>query len=405
MAWRNLGRNRRRTAINLSAIAFATITMIFMSAFQSGSYGQMIDSAVKMQTGHLQIQHEKFLEEKNIHYAVGNVDQVLKVADAEPHVLGAAGRISSGFLVAKDESSFVALVTGVDPERELKTSNWASWVKQGAFLSSDDPRGAIVGHQLASNLDAVIGDELVLVGQAFDGSVAAAKVTIRGFIKTGQPDLDRMAVMVDLPLMQEMMTMPNMVNAVAILLEGYEQTAAIQASLQQKMTALNGDLRALPWDKVEPAIQQSIQLDNAFGKIMVFMLLLVVAFGILNTFMMSAVERYREFGMLMAIGVRPLTCSALLMLESQMLVVVGFLIGLALGGGTTLYFEGVGISLGEDAAEMMAQYGMSGNIFPDLTWGIVAFVFAQVWLVTLLVALYPSFKITRFRPVEALRQN
>lgn len=403
MAWRNLGRNRRRTAINLCAIAFATLTMVFMSAMQRGSYDQMIDSAVKMQTGHLQIQAEGYLEDHDIQLMVRDLDKVYQAVDTTPGVVGAVGRIRAGFLVAKEEESFVSLVTGTDAKREREISNLPNWVKQGDFLDPADPKGAVVGIRLAKNLEAEIGDELVLVGQAVDGSVAAEKVHIRGLLDTGVPDLDRMAVFVNLEPLQQIMMMDNSASAVAILLEGHQQVAATQAALQQKAQEINDTLVALTWKQVEPGIDQSIQLDNASGKVMVYMLLLVVAFGILNTFLMSAFERFREFGVLMAIGVKPRTCASLLLIESQILVVVGFVIGLIVGGGMALYFAGAGIPLGEAAGELMKQYGLSDRIFPTMNLGIAWLVFLQVWLTTLVVALYPAFKITRFRPLEALR--
>lgn len=402
MAWRNLGRNRRRTAINLSAIAFATITMVFMSSMQKGSYDEMIEAAVKMQTGHLQVQADGYVVDNDIQLTVENVSAAYDVLDSQPGVVGAVARVQTGFLIAKGEDSFVAIVMGTDAERETKVSNWPKWVRKGEFLSTADPNGVVVGEKLANNLDAALGAELVLVGQALDGSIAATKVTVRGIIRTGLPDLDRMAVMMNLAPLQQIMAMDNRASIISVLLEGHEIIPPVQAALQQRFDQLDPTMRVLNWKQVEPGLDQGIQMDNISGKIMVYMLLLVVAFGILNTILMSAFERFREFGTLMAIGVRPRTCAGLLLLESQLLAVVGFFIGLVIGGALTIYFSRVGIPI-PGAEEYMAQFGMGDRMYPVVEAGIAWFVFLQVWLTTSVVALYPAWKITRFRPLEAIR--
>lgn len=402
MAWRNLGRNRRRTAINLCAIAFATMTMIFMTGMQAGSYDQMIDSSVRMQTGHLQVQAAGYLENEDINLTVDGPDRVYAALDAQPGVIGAVARVTTGMLVAKGDSSFVAVVIGTDAERERKVSTWPQLVRQGEFIAGADRDGVLIGEKLATNLGAGLGDELVLLGQAIDGSIAAAKVRVRGVIRTGLPELDRMAVIMNLAPLQGMMAMEGRVSAVAVLLDSHRRVDAVKAALAPRIAALSPDLRVLDWKQVAPGLDQGIQLDSVSGKVMVFLLLLVVAFGILNTFLMSAFERFREFGVMMAIGVKPRACGFLLLLESQLLTAAGFLIGLLIGGALTLYFARAGIPI-KGAEEYMAQYGLSSSMYPVLRAGIVEFVLLQVWSVTTAVAGYPAWKITRFRPLEALR--
>ncbi|NLH49592.1 MAG: ABC transporter permease [Myxococcales bacterium] len=402
MAWRNLGRNRRRTAINLCAIAFATMTMIFMTGMQAGSYDQMIDSSVRMQTGHLQVQAAGYLENEDINLTVDAPERVYAALDAQPGVVGAVARITTGMLVAKGDSSFVAVVIGTDAARERQVSTWPRLVRQGEFITDADRDGVLIGEKLATNLAAGLGDELVLLGQAIDGSIAAAKVRVRGVIRTGLPELDRMAVIMNLAPLQSMMAMEGRVSVVAVLLDSHRRVEPLKAALAPRIAALSPDLRVLDWKQVAPGLDQGIQLDSVSGKVMVFLLLLVVAFGILNTFLMSAFERFREFGVMMAIGVKPRACGLLLLLESQLLTAAGFLIGLLIGGALTLYFARAGIPI-KGAEEYMAQYGLSSSMYPVLTAGIVGFVLLQVWLVTTAVAGYPAWKITRFRPLEALR--
>jgi ABC-type lipoprotein release transport system permease subunit len=404
IAWRNLGRNPRRTAINLSAVAFATLMMITMSAIQSGSYNQMIEGVVRMQSGHLQVQAAGYLDDNDIALSVPRLTDVYSIVDRQPGVVGAAGRISTGMLAAKEEDSFAAMVIGTDAVRERKTSNWTALMREGSFLDPADADGALVGGKLAQTLKAQVGDKLFIFGQGATGAIAAANLRVRGIIESGVPEIDRTAVMVNLALLQDALSMPDRATCVAIRLRGHELAPAAQADLEAKLRRLSPNLRVVNWRQLNPGIDQGIEMDNFSGKILVFVLVLVVAFGILNTFLMGVIERYREFGVMLAIGVKPGTCAGTVLVEGQMLAVVGFLAGLAVAAGLNLFLGVHGIPI-TDAKDIYAQYGLTGSIYPAVTSGIVWRSFLQVWGVTTLAAAYPSARILRFRPVDALRSS
>lgn len=423
IAWRNLGRNRWRTGISAAAVAFAVFCMVAMSALQQGAYGQMIDNSVKIQTGHLQVQAPGYLDDHDINLTVDHLDKVYEILDDTPGVVGAVGRIMTGMLVAHGEQSFGSMVLGTDAAREAKSSSLPNMVRYGKFLDEADPYGVILGDKLAMNLfpelfadigddadakkaafEQLLGEKMVILGQGVDGSTAAAKVTVRGVLHTGQPEMDRATLAMNLEPLQDRMMMMGRVSSVAVLLESYRLIPQVQAKLSAALADLKPEVIVVDWKEVSPGLAQGIAVDNASGKMLIFLLLLVVAFGILNTFLMSAFERFREFGVMMAIGVKPRTCAGTLLVESQMLMVVGFLVGLVLGGGLSLYLGAHGLHM-TGMEDLYEQYGMQPTIYPLLTLGLVLKTFLQVWLVTTLVALYPARKITRFRPVEALRHT
>jgi ABC-type lipoprotein release transport system permease subunit len=323
-------------------------------------------------------------------------------------------------LAVAGDHSFGTAVLGVDAAREAKTSSLARLVKRGDYLADDDPLGVLVGEKLAMNLfpelfaaaktdDAkaaafarVLGQELAILGQAIDGSTAAAKVRVRGILRTGQPEFDRSTLVMNLAPLQERLVMEGRVHHIAVLLDSYRSLPAVKAQLTAALRDRQPPVVVLDWEQVAPGVAQGIAVDNASGKLFVFLLLLVVGFGILNTLLMSAFERFREFGVLMAIGVRPRTCAGTLVTESQMLMLVGFVVGAAIGGALAAYLGVHGLHIA-GAEEFYEQYGMDATIYPVLTVGVFVKTFLQVWLVTSLVALYPAWKITRFRPVQALR--
>ncbi len=405
MSWRNLGRNKWRTAITVAAIAFAVIILIFFKAMQTGQYAEMIDNIVKTNSGHLQVQAQDFQEEGDINLSVDNPDEVMKLLENTPGVLAAVPRVMTGMLVSHRDHSFGALIIGTDAIKEAQVTRIAKVMKEGKYLDPADPNGIIIGHKLAKNLKAALGNELILMGAASDGSTAAAKVQVRGIFKMGQTDFDRQFIFANISSVQEWTVMEGRVNAVAILLENYKLIEPAKAQIQAGLDGMKTDimeLKAMTWAEVMPGIDQGIKLDKAFGKITYGILLLVVAFGILNTFLMSAIERTREFGVMLAIGVKPKVCGLLILLESQVLFVVSYVVGAVLGSAIAYYFQTVGIKI-SGAEQMMEQYGMSGTIYPNLAPAVLGDTFLMVWIIVFIVALYPAWRVTRFRPVEALR--
>ncbi len=405
MSWRNLGRNKRRTGLTVAAIAFAVIILIFFKAMQNGQYSQMIDNLVKTNSGHLQVQAEDFQEEGDINLSIDDPDAVIKLVENTPGVVAAVPRVMTGMLVSHGDHSFGALVIGTDAKKEAEVTRIAKVIKEGEYLDPDDPEGVIMGHKLAKNLKATVGDEIIVMGAASDGSTAAAKLKVRGIFKMGQTDFDRNFLFANLNAVQEWTVMEGRVNVLAILLQGHKLIEPVKAQIQSGLDGMKDStlkLKALTWAEVMPGLDQGIKLDKAFGKITYGILLLVVAFGILNTFLMSAIERTREFGVMLAIGVKPKVCGLLILLESQVLFLFSYVIGMILGSGITFIFQMTGIKM-EGAQQMMEQFGMTGKIYPKLAPLVMTDTFLMVWLIVLVVALYPAWRVTRFQPVEALR--
>ncbi|MCB9476969.1 MAG: ABC transporter permease [Deltaproteobacteria bacterium] len=402
MAWRNLGRNRRRTALSGAAIAFATALLIFFQALQLGSYDSMIENTVRINSGHLQIQHPEFREEGSIVLALEDPDKLLKIADNAPGVVAASPRIVTGMLVSKKDQSFGAMLMGIDAAREARVTTIKTLVKEGEYLDPADPQGVIVGKTLAGNLGATIGDELILMGTSYDGSTAAERVHVRGIFKTGLPELDRQSFYANLSAVQQWTWMEGRVHSIAILLDDNRSINKARDAIAAQLPTGEDAPVVLDWKQINPGIDQAIRLDKAFGQVMLFVLVMIVGFGIMNTFLMSALERTREFGVMLAIGVRPRTCAWMLILEGQLLFLVSFLTGTVVGTLVTLYFSRDGITFpGSDA--MYESYGMSQTIFPSLTGEVAYMTVGMVWVIVALVSAYPAWRITRLRPVQALR--
>ena len=407
MAWRNIWRNPRRTILTVMAIAFACLLLVFMLSFQFGSYDTMINSSVKINTGHLQIQAEGYHEHHKMRLVVPDPDQVRAMLNTIDQVAAYSSRARAFVLASSDTRSYGVMVVGIDPEKEAEISTLKNLIRQGRYLKPEDGRdeitGALVGRLLARNLRVTIGDDITILGQGRDGSIAATIFKVAGIYSSGMDGFDRGAIHVPLNAFQEIFAMGKAVHEIVVTGHQLKQVTKIRTAIQAALASMNTPtpLKTLTWEELLPGLRQAIQMDLISGAIFYLILILVVAFSILNTFLMAIFERTREFGMMMAIGTRPGRLTRLVLTESAGMSLIGVIVGVAAGCLITWYFQAHGIYLG-DSAELLRQYGITGRIYPKLSLLSATLGPAIVLVITLLSALYPALKIRKLKPVEAL---
>ncbi len=369
MAWRNIWRNTRRTILTISAIAFASLLLVFMLSFQLGSYETMINTSVKIHTGHLQIQAEDYQEKKDIRLVVAPPAELAAILDRIPQVESYTFRGQAFSLISSKERTYGVLVTGIDPAREARVSRLKSLIRQGGYLNGDDSNQALVGSILARNLRVGVGDELTVLGQGRDGSIAATVVKIKGVFSSGIDDFDRSSIHIPLKTFQDVYSMRGAVHEVVTIAASLADVDDIKAAIKSAIPAVNSKkpLTVLDWNELMPGLRQSIEMDLISGLIFYLLLVLVVAFSILNTFLMAIFERTRELGVLMAIGTTPGRLTKVLLIESMTLTAIGIAAGIIIGSLITLYFQNHGFDI-SGASELLNQFGISGRIYPKLTW-------------------------------------
>lgn len=407
IAWRNVWRNTRRTWLTVSAIAFACVVLIFMLSFQFGSYDTMIKSSIRINTGYLQVQDQGYFEKKDIRRAIENPGPILKMVAHIDHVTAEAPRAEAFSLVSSENRTYGVLVTGIDPVLEQHVSTLKSLIREGTFLdetgNGGEMAGALVGVLLARNLKIGIGDELTVLGQGRDGSVAATVLQVKGIYKSGIDEFDRNTVHIPLKTFQTVYNMGGAVHKIVVNVDALSHVQGVKTAIRKGLesTPKAGGLVVLDWSELVPGLMQAIEVDLGSGLIFWFLLVLVVAFSILNTFLMAVFERTREFGVMMALGTTPARLVRLLLFESSAMTLVGIGLGVAAGCAVTLVFQHIGIDL-SGSSEILSQYGISGRIYPRLS-AITAFAGPLlVWGVTFAVSLYPALRIRALKPVEAM---
>ena len=403
MAWRNIWRNPRRTFLTIAAIAFACMLLVFMLSFQFGSYETMINFAVKNHTGHLQVQARGYMDKRSIRLVVPDPAAVGRVLDKTQGVAAYTFRANAFSLVSSNKRTCGVMVIGIDPVMEARVTSLKKIIRQGSYLSEDDADQALVGKLLARNLQVGLGDELVLLGQGRDGTIAATVVKVKGIYSLGEDEFDRSSVQITLKNFQDVYSMRGAVHEVVVFGKSTQDVPEIKRAVAANIKSIDKKhkLVVVDWMELMPGLLQGIQMDLVSGLIFWFILIVVVAFSILNTFLMAILERTREFGVLMAIGTTPRRLTRLLLIESTAITILGIGIGIIVGCLITWYFQVHGVVI-SGTSELLSQYGMPERLYPRLSL-LSAFIGpAAVLVITFITALYPALKVRRLRPVEAM---
>jgi ABC-type lipoprotein release transport system permease subunit len=384
----------------MAAISFATLLLVFMLSWQFGSYETMINASVKIQTGHLQIQKKGYQEKRDIRFTVANLEKISDALETTPEIEAYTFRAEGFSLVSSKDRTYGVLVLGIDPHREPSVSSLKNMTRHGSFLSAEDTNKALVGNLLARNLKVDLGDELVILGQGSDGSIAATAVRVKGIFNSGQDDFDRGLVHLPLRFFQEVYSMGKKANAGIVICRSIEDVAVVKDILKQKLSNLN-DIVVKDWKELTPGLVQAIKMDLVSGFIFYLILIVVVSFSILNTFLMAIFERTREFGVMMAMGTTPGRLTRILLMESLGMTLIGVVAGCAAGALVTTYFQVHGILI-PGSEEIARQFGLPERMYPKLSVLSTSVGAGIVMVVTSFTASYPALKVQRLKPVEAL---
>ena len=401
MAWRNLWRHKRRTWLTATAMIFSNVLLVFMIALQFGSYDMMIENTLKAFSGHLQVQAEGYQNNPKLRTSIEDIGTLAAhLRDALPRAR-VTERATAFALASSEQRSFGIQLVGVQPLTEPQVSSIPGLVSRGRYLQDTDSAEIVIGSAMARNLKAGLGAEITLLGSGRDGSFAAGIVEVVGIFESGSPDMDRSFAEVPLAYFQDTFAMGNHGNVIAIAVDELGQVPAAVGIATARIPDRSG-LVVLDWNALHPGLRQAIQADLSSAWFMYGVLIVLVAFSVLNTQLMSVMERTREFGVISALGIRPRKLAALVMLETALMALIGLAIGLFLGWLVAYYFNVQGFSY-PGMQEVAERYNLPGEMYPSITLGTMLLGPVVVFGFCLLAAVYPALRLFRLRPVEAMR--
>jgi ABC-type lipoprotein release transport system permease subunit len=399
LAWRNLWRHARRTWLTIGAMVFSNTLLVFMISFQFSMYGLMIDNTLQVFTGHMQVQAPGYKDDQKMRQVVPDVQPLAERLRRELDSETIAARGWAFGLASSEDRSYGIGIYGVEPEYEGKVSNIPGLIEDGHYLDQSDAMEIVIGGMLARNLRVGVGDELTILGSGLDGSFAAAVLTIVGVFNSGVKEIDRNIAEMPLAAFQDVFFMNGAGHQVVILAPTLDEAPRDQ---QRVAAMLPDDLVVHDWVALQPGLKQAIQADMSSAFFMYGILVILVAFSVLNTQLMSVLERTHEFGVVMALGMKPGRLGRLVMLETTLMGLIGFLFGAAAGALLTYWFSVNGLSY-PGMEEMVANFNLPGRVYPQVSLLKTAFGPAVVFLFTLLAAVYPAWRLRRLHPVEAMR--
>jgi len=407
LAWRNLLRNRRRTLITIFSIASGCALSFFFFAFQAGVHKKTIDDATRMLAGQITVEHPQYRDAPKPSLFVPSVAKVKTVAEKMPDVelvkplcLGngvvssAAGGIGIGFL-------------GVEPDREKELSQIARSIVKGRFLESSDVdiKGVVIGERLADRLHVDVGNKLVLTTTNAQGDVVEELLRVVGIFKLGSATMDGALIELPIAVVRRVMGLTeDQATQVGLVLKRPEAQAMVLAETKRALAGEN--LAVHPWETLLPAIATWVSAGDRANQVMCGVVLFLASFAILNTILMSVIERKREFAMLLALGTPPQLLRIQVFVETLMLGVLGSGIGLALGASFAYAGQKNGIDMSDSgAAGTVGGMALDPHVRPALSTEDAVFVAVVVLVVTTLIAIYPTLRSSRVDVANTLRSQ
>ena len=464
IAWRNLWRNKRRTLITVASVFFAIFFALIMRSLQLGTYDHMFRNAIESYTGYLQIQHEDFWDNKIVDNTFSYTPELDQAIMSLENVTGTVPRFESFALASSGALTKGVLVMGVDPEKEsllsdirgklvkyklndnnieaLKNSEIPQETKKNleifrgnsyssnsslaidfnipdkdsssileifrkytsfrnGYIKSGEP-GVLIGDKLALYLKAGIGDTIVLLGQGYHGTTAAGKYRINGIVKLPAPDLDNKIVYLPYDVCQELYDAPGMLTSLAISIRE-NGDKKINSMIPEIRSKLDPQLKVMGWQEMNKLMINQMDADSKSGMIMIFILYLVIAFGVFGTVLMMTAERRREFGVLVAIGMQKSKLATVVTLEMILMGILGIASGIIAALPVIFYGYSHPIRFHGEMAKMYEDYGMEAImpfLLPDMyiLWQAIV-----VAIIVLIALVYPLRKITKMQVVDSLK--
>ncbi len=396
MAYRNLGRHRRRTFLSALALAMGTMLLMFIAAFFQGEMRSSMETTLRLDSGHIQIRDADYDPDKLSvawEYLIENPEQAAAQIEALDQVQVATPRLlASGIVAVGDESAGVQIM-GVVPSSEANAP-FRDGIISGEFITAEDREGIVIGFPLAESLGINVGDQLTLLVNTSEGNVDEQKFTVRGVFTTGTSAYDKGIVFLPLAKAQAFSGAENRASMIFILLNDREQAAAVA-------TAIQGDgYQVETWSELNELLVLINDFSNAYITILNLIVLGVTATVIVNTLLMSVFERTREIGILTAMGMKGRQVIALFLAEASLLALAGITIGSLAGWALSAYFGKVGIYFGDlGISEGML---LQDRIYPYLTMDSAITLVVTSFIITVLASLYPARLASRMEPVEAL---
>lgn len=398
--WRNLWRNRRRTFITMSSVTFAVLLAILMQSFQKGVFDNLVKNVVSFYYGYVQIHAKGYWNEQVLDNSFAFNDSMYKQLKQLPHIKEVVPRLETFVLASVGNNTKGCMLVGTDAVKENNLTGLKNKIISGNYLQNNEP-AAIIAEGLAKRLQIAVNDTVVLLGQGYQGAMAAGKYAVKGIVHFGSPALNDGLLYLPLPVAQGFLSAENMLTSISLAIDKPENMSVVQNIVT---ASIGNEYEVMNWKELMPEIANHIKADGTSFYVFSGILYIIIAFGIFGTILMMTAERRYEFGMLIAIGMKKIKLGIMLFYETILITTLGVLAGILLSLPVVIHFSNRPPRFTGEMAKVYEQFGFEA-LFPT-SMDIQIFISQSLFvlLIAFIIGLYPLWHISRIDPVLAMKK-
>lgn len=399
IAWRNVWRNRTRSIAVIGAVVVGVWGLMFAFGFMTGFMADFVSNAILRDYSHLQIHHNDFKKDNEIKYSIPDADNIMSSLEKNAEVKSLSGRVLVNGMINSPKTASGVRVFGIDLEQEAGTTNLDSLIVEGDYFQSISRNPLLLPKSLAEKLKVKLRSKVVLTFQNIDGDIIAGAFRITGLFEKNAAGGAEMTVFVRKSDIQSLLGLSNDIHEIAILLDKTENEPIVNA----RIAAQYSDLSVESWRDLAPELELMQGQVKINMSIFMAIMMLALGFGIVNTMLMAVLERFKEIGMLKAVGMKKGKIFRMILAETLYMALIGTPIGVFAGMQTINYLNRVGVDLSA-YSEGLKDFGYDPIFYPTIDWTTVITIAIGVGITALLASLYPGLKAIKLNPVEALRK-
>ncbi|HXC05488.1 MAG TPA: FtsX-like permease family protein [Bacteroidia bacterium] len=399
IAWRNIWRNKLRSLVVIASVAVGLFAGMFMMAFFWGLAKQEISSAVEIQLSHIQIHNPAFPDDKDLNFPVDKGPLLVTELQKDDRIAAVSGRIISTGMISSSTTACGTEIHGIVPDDEKKVSSIYKDMVEGEYFPAGKKNQIVISKKLAEKLSVKLHSKIVLTFQSKNGDLTAGSFRIAGLFRSRNSGFDETTVFTTTDDMAPLLGSGTDIQEIALILKDPNAVGLVNASLRKTYPGL----LIQPWKELSPEMDMLTGMFDQLMYIIIGIILLALMFGIINTMLMAVLERQREFGILMAIGMNKPRVFTMVVLESVMLTCAGIPIGILLTIGSVSYLSTHGIDMSA-YSKALSQYGFGNVVYPELQTGAFLPITLMTGLTAILSAIYPALKALQFKPAVAIHK-
>jgi len=400
LAWRNIWRNKRRTLITAASVFTAVILAIVMRSAQLGSYQRMIDNVVSFYSGHIQIHQKGYWNEQSIDNSFEFDKNIFEIARKNQAITGIVPRLESFALISEKNLTKGVAVVGAEPIAENTLTHIGSKMVAGEYLKKGDV-DAIISKGLAAYLKVDVNDTIVLIGQGYHAVSAAGKYRIKGIVHFPAPDMDQRMVYLSMKEAQNLYGTENRYTSIVISVQAGMDAAVVSNQIKSEIDTAKYEV--MTWKEMMPEMMEMIEVDSGGGIIMIALLYMIIGFGIFGTILMMIEERKKEFGVMVAIGMKKNMLGKIVLAEILMITGLGVFAGVVVGFPIISWLFYHPIQLSGDLAAYYETFGFEA-VFPfSNDWSIYSSQALAVIIISVVLSLFPWYSLAKLKVIDALK--